>query len=294
MSDSFSSPTRKPGFIQGLAMFILFIAGIEALTILLYQYQVNLPLLWMTVFANISLGLAAGIGARAIFYNYAGFVRFLIVLPGLGLALYALGYFTNWKMGIGPLEKWLGGYIDWMELWQIAGGILVALLALRAWRRSPARIVEAQARARRSNKRREQARSSASAQLPRFELPRFQLPRFQVPHFQFPEKLTSNQQGRMRLKPAHRAKAQEKFMPEAGKMVVARPPQPLRAKRRKAPSRKPELQLSVYEEHRCPYCLEEVKRNDPRGVKECEICHTLHHADCWNITGMCQIPHLNS
>jgi hypothetical protein len=24
---------------------------------------------------------------------------------------------------------------------------------------------------------------------------------------------------------------------------------------------------------------------------ECQICHTLHHADCWAITGTCQVPH---
>jgi hypothetical protein len=37
-----------------------------------------------------------------------------------------------------------------------------------------------------------------------------------------------------------------------------------------------------------------VKRNDPRGVVECEVCHTLHHKDCWDITGACQVPHLNT
>jgi ribosomal protein L37AE/L43A len=57
---------------------------------------------------------------------------------------------------------------------------------------------------------------------------------------------------------------------------------------------KPQIQLAVYEEHRCPYCLEEVKRDDPRGVVECEVCHTLHHKDCWDITGACQVPHLNT
>jgi ribosomal protein L37AE/L43A len=50
----------------------------------------------------------------------------------------------------------------------------------------------------------------------------------------------------------------------------------------------------MVEEHRCPYCLDPVSRNDPRGVKECDVCHTLHHADCWAITGVCQVPHLNT
>ncbi len=44
-------------------------------------------------------------------------------------------------------------------------------------------------------------------------------------------------------------------------------------------------------EHRCPYCLEVVVNNDPRGVKVCPICHTRHHADCWAVTGNCQVPH---
>jgi len=44
-------------------------------------------------------------------------------------------------------------------------------------------------------------------------------------------------------------------------------------------------------EHRCPYCLEIVRRRDPRGVVICPECKTPHHADCWAITGMCQVPH---
>jgi hypothetical protein len=44
----------------------------------------------------------------------------------------------------------------------------------------------------------------------------------------------------------------------------------------------------------CPYCLEEVKPNDPRGVVVCEICGTPHHADCWAITGKCEVPHLQT
>ena len=70
---------------------------------------------------------------------------------------------------------------------------------------------------------------------------------------------------------------------------------PDRPKPRLASSRhRPAVQLAVHEEHRCPYCLEPVKRNDARGVVECQVCHTLHHKDCWDITGNCQVPHLNT
>jgi hypothetical protein len=55
--------------------------------------------------------------------------------------------------------------------------------------------------------------------------------------------------------------------------------------------RQPAVYLSSEVEHRCPYCLEEVRRNDPRGIKICKVCKTWHHADCWAITGVCQVPH---
>jgi hypothetical protein len=67
-----------------------------------------------------------------------------------------------------------------------------------------------------------------------------------------------------------------------------------RPKRKRGLRRKTSLQLSDREEHRCPYCLELIEPHDPRGTVECKICHTLHHADCWAITGTCQVPHLNT
>jgi hypothetical protein len=51
------------------------------------------------------------------------------------------------------------------------------------------------------------------------------------------------------------------------------------------------LHLTGSEEHRCPYCLEIVRPNDPRGVVICDICHAYHHKDCWDVTGRCQVPH---
>lgn len=51
------------------------------------------------------------------------------------------------------------------------------------------------------------------------------------------------------------------------------------------------VQLSENIEHNCPYCLETVLTNDIRGIKKCKVCKTLHHADCWEVTGLCQVPH---
>ncbi len=53
------------------------------------------------------------------------------------------------------------------------------------------------------------------------------------------------------------------------------------------------VRLGHVAENRCPYCLDPISRRDPRGIVVCPICHTPHHADCWAVTGMCQVPHHN-
>lgn len=60
---------------------------------------------------------------------------------------------------------------------------------------------------------------------------------------------------------------------------------------RKRAARGSGITLSAQERHVCPYCLEPVTKRDARGVKICKICKTWHHADCWEITGVCQVPH---
>lgn len=62
-------------------------------------------------------------------------------------------------------------------------------------------------------------------------------------------------------------------------------------RKKKANKNNADVKLVGREEHRCPYCLEEVKKNDPRGVKLCPDCGTWHHQDCWDVTGSCQIAH---
>lgn len=54
-----------------------------------------------------------------------------------------------------------------------------------------------------------------------------------------------------------------------------------------------DVKLIGEEEHVCPYCLEEVHRQDARGVKICQECGTWHHQDCWDLTGACGVAHRN-
>jgi len=82
----------------------------------------------------------------------------------------------------------------------------------------------------------------------------------------------------------------------AHKLSVAAPTtkinKPTGKKKRRVKKRsQKEIKFVGIEEHSCPYCLDPVQPHDPRGVKICPICKTHHHADCWGITGACQIPH---
>jgi hypothetical protein len=79
---------------------------------------------------------------------------------------------------------------------------------------------------------------------------------------------------------SHSARRPLVRLPHKHRPVAVPPPQP------DSPVR-----LVGEEEHRCPYCLELVQKNDPRGITVCPICHTQHHADCWALTGVCQVPH---
>jgi hypothetical protein len=64
--------------------------------------------------------------------------------------------------------------------------------------------------------------------------------------------------------------------------------------RRLKPVNSSQVKVVGRAEDRCPYCLDEVRAKDPRGVVVCEICDTPHHADCWEAGGKCQIPHLTT
>ena len=54
-----------------------------------------------------------------------------------------------------------------------------------------------------------------------------------------------------------------------------------------------DVKLVGEEEHCCPYCLEEVVKDDSRGVTICPECGTWHHQDCWSLTGSCGVAHRN-
>ena len=282
ISNSYSPATRRPGFFRKLVVTLLFVAGIAGFMALFNVYQKNLSSFWMTAFAILSIGLASGAASRITFYQRSGFIRFFVILLVLPLGLFVLGVLTNWQMGIGPLNPWAKGIIPQDELIQLGGALLIAFICLEAWWKPPSKI-EGVAEVQRSSRSREQTPVLAAMQSVQ--------PRQQA-HTQ--ESLTFLPKRNSRLKFLKANKAHSRTNPAVDELIFTNTAQPTRSRRNRLFSRKPNLQISLYEEHRCPFCLEEVKRNDPRGVKKCDVCNSLHHADCWAVTGMCQVPHLNT
>ncbi len=292
MSNSLPPANRKRGFAGRLVLLMLFVVGVTLWTYLVSQNQHAISKMMMTAFAALMIALSAGLGARFLFYKRNWFIRLITAWASLIIGLYLLGFITNWKMGIGPVEFWRNSF-DWIEIAQLGGGMIVVLIGLGAWWRGPATTP-----APRNLKRKAKRQPTAMHE----ESPRRQQP---VQSLRTePPRMTQTRAARnpsprnpVQLKVAKQARAITRSTPHAEKVVIGRLTKTVRPNRLRKlfnRSRKREMQISTHEEHRCPYCLEDVKRNDPRGVKECSICHTLHHGDCWDITGMCQVPHLNS
>jgi uncharacterized Zn-finger protein len=169
-------------------------------------------------------------------------------------SLVLLGWFTGWGFGIDPFTR-----TDWWKGCQILLATSFALLALFAWQRRSWSV-------------------------------------HPVTYANSPKKMLHNRRKPLKrpdrtAKPRSTSPATNQTIQSTDQPVIVQPAKP---KRTHANHSKPKLLVSDQEEHRCPYCLELIDPDDPRGVVECKICHTLHHADCWAITGACQVPHFTA
>jgi hypothetical protein len=262
-----SPQIRKPRHLFRKLVLLSLLTSAYALGLVLLLEKVPwFPQILFSYLATGTVAIVAGFGTRLLLSNRHWFIRSITasIMPLAGLSI--LGYFSDWKIGIDVIAI-SRGYVSWTDLIQMVFGITAAWAALWAWYRPAPREVDTY----------EPARQVVVSQSPRVRTPR-----------------SWTLQPRLRLGSGNGAqpgngsrspvRARAKFVTK----------QPTRPKRRSSLLHQAHVQLAVVEEHRCPYCLETVSRNDPGGVKECEVCHSLHHADCWAITGMCQVPHLNT
>jgi hypothetical protein len=225
------------------------------------QLTVPVPPLALALAGAGVMGLLAGLTAHLTLRGWTEALKLLVVLLALLVWMaVAEATYAVWT-GLQPLE-YLAGADNWVEMGQLAIGCLGAIVGGLARRRiSPAEVAlapqrrrEAAAPVRRARRRRQpDATSQRTAGQPR-------------------------RAARVRQ---HRA------------LSLPQLKLPTWTRRRPLPVRKSSgVRVIAKAEDRCPYCLDVIKKNDPRGVVVCEICETPHHADCWEAGGKCQVPHL--
>ncbi len=232
-----------------ILLALLMIVAALGLVILLRNIRI-FSLFLPHVLSDAIMGLIAGFSVRLVLRKQTAILRFISVLAFLVGGLEFMGWFTGWRVGLGPLNSG-HAFVDWYSLGQLFLSAGISLLALYAWSQPAPTVVDPQP-------------NPGSTAHP-------------APYRRRPEK-----------RPRRSNRSGERSLPDSlTKQSVGQ-------KQKRRFRRKPRLHLSDEVEHRCPYCLELIEPDDPRGTVECQICHTLHHADCWAITGACQVPHYTS
>jgi ribosomal protein L37AE/L43A len=281
MNMSYSDQSLEPeqeryNLPRKLVILLLLVAASSLwMYILFHEKRIGYGKTVQEIAAGIVIAIVAGLGAQLILSRRDGLFRFVAAMAADVAGIYLLGLISNGRYGISKFG-WLPQSIDYQGLNLIGIGFLIILFISLLFRRTKVIVIpepmqiaspfdesgdSAHVQVDPSN-----AISVSNPFRPRVSWSRILTTPLIQAH--------SNGQRAGRIKPMKDA--------------------PVIAPKRRRRSRKARVQLALVEDHRCPYCLETVTRNDPRGMVECTICHTLHHKDCWDITGTCQVPHLNN
>jgi len=259
-----------------LVILLLLVAACSLwLYILFHERRIGYGRTVQEIASGIIIAIVAGLGAQLILSQRDGLFRFVAAMAADVAGVYLLGFISDGRYGISKFG-WLPGSIDYDGLNLVGIGFLIILLISLLFRRTkviviPEPVQVASSLGETDSSTFVQVEPSNSIAISDSARPRVSWSRILTTPL---VRARSNGQGASRIRPMKAA--------------------PVIAPKRRRRSRKARVQLALVEEHRCPYCLENVTRTDPRGVKECAVCHTLHHKDCWDITGTCQVPHLNN
>lgn len=306
MADKGLPSTKKfSDSLPGRTLSVLLATMTMASLVLLASYvnQVIHPLALRWAGAA-GIGVAAGLGSRWLLRENTMALRTLTAVLATFCSLCLLGWVSPGTVGIRQSVDTPFG-VNWNGLGQFTVGSISALLAVSAWRvsvrpekktrkkpskRVPKAKVTKTKRADRKKVKlgdtRQPVKAPGRPEKPIIKTPTIVQGQFWEPHWK---------QLGAKMRSALASSATLGARIKAGLPVKPKGP-PIRLQHRtpKAQRQRPgrsQIHLSGEVEHRCPYCLEVVEKNDRRGVKVCPICDTRHHADCWGVTGVCQVPH---
>lgn len=217
------------------------------------------------------LGVAVGLISRFSLPHRGSLIRWLVALFGLSVGMIFLGWLSRGLLGMDLIDR-RAPAPDWEGLMRFALGAAAAWLSVRAWARRPtSRPSPARGSLRRVL--RSRVRPGGDVMAPSA-----------LAHAQATGVTTRRRSATPSTAQRGRARVRKAPVKAEKKKRIGR-----RGRRQRA-----RIRLATQVEHRCPFCLEIVASRDTRGVVECSTCHTLHHADCWSVTGTCQVPHHNT
>lgn len=237
-------------------------------------------------------GLAAGFGARRLLIGRAFLLKLGMAIFALLIALGVMNVLSLGYVGVNLLRAYPSDP-QWDGALQLGVSSALALLALRAWsvsvrevvvepRYSPPPVSVPAPPPRRSRASSPSRPAARPARRPRRARARAAAPSLGAAFSAWTARVASQLSG---LLPSPNTGTTNRRRRPAKKAARSRPT------KRRLLGRGPAVNLSGAVEHVCPYCLEKVRQNDPRGIKICKVCKTWHHADCWAVTGVCQVPH---
>lgn len=257
-------------------LLLLVVSSSLWLYILFHERRLSYGRSVQEIMAGIVIGFVAGLGAQLILSQRDGLFRFVSAMAADVTGIYLLGFISNGRYGISKFG-WLPRAIDYDGLNLVGIGFLIIVLLSLLFRRTKVIVIPEPIQTLSSLEEADhtslvQVDPSSSVSISNPARPRITWSRLFKPGSLQIERSNGHRTGTGRIRPIKAA--------------------PVIAPKRRRRSRKARVQLALVEEHRCPYCLEAVIRTEPHV--ECTVCHTLHHKDCWDITGTCQVPHLNN
>lgn len=263
--------------LRKLVIVLLLVAASSLwLYILFREKYISYPTPVQEIAAGIVIAIVSGLGTQLMLSQRDAFMRFVVSMTGDVAGVYLLGFVSNGKYGISKFG-WFPESMDYDGLNLIGIGFIAILFVSLLFRRTrvivvpePLQVSSPENDSDSFSGASMEPSSSISVSTP--ERPRISWSRLFTPR-SIPTPRSNGRHG--------------------GLIQPAKTP-PVVATRRRRRNKKARVQLALVGEHRCPYCLDTVARSDLRGVKECPVCRTLHHKDCWDITGSCQVPHLNT
>jgi len=294
-----SAQTTEPWhLVRKVFLLLLLVVALAMGLVLLLDRGSPAPMLLFNLLADSSIGIAMGLGSRWVLRHRHWLIRTVVAASLSIVGLVVLGALTGARSGVGPLNvqlqrvHWLDqagvmlripilpgdSRTDLLDVAHMIIAINLSWIALRAWRSRP-RL------------------TSGVPAAPR--MPGVPAPVSEPRPTPAPLRMSvASPAAAAVVRPVTRSRSRPVVRPRRiGRPVTSNAlairPRRAGSRRRNVFRKRLAVQIASYEEHRCPYCLEDIKRNDIRGSVECPICHTLHHKDCWDITGTCQVPHLN-